>query len=146
MKGSSLVLLALAASMAPQDPPQTESGIRFESWDVFLDTGAEALGAYQFEWKVLSGTVRIVGVEGGEHAAFTAAPYYDEAALQRNRIVVGAFSTAPELPRGRTRVARVHLQISGGTEPVFDVQLEVCATADGSEIDARVTNQRTEGK
>ncbi len=144
-RGSFLVLLALAAGMAPQDPPQTESGIRFESWDVFLDTGAEALGAYQFEWKV-SGTALIVGVEGGEHAAFNAAPYYDEAALQRNRIVVGALSTAAELPRGRTRVARVHLQISGSTEPVFDVQLEVCATADGSEIEARVMNQRTEGK
>ena len=144
MKGL-CVLLALALAMAaPQDPPDTGNPTRFESWDVFLDTGSESLGAYQFEWKVVSGTARIVGIEGGEHTAFNPAPYYDEAALQQNRIVVGAWSTATELPRGRTRVARVHLQITGGAEPVFDVQLEACATADGSEIEARVTNQRTE--
>lgn len=93
-----------------------DSGVRFESVDVFVDSGESPLSAYQFE---LQAPPRdgfdavIVGIEGGEHAAYASPPYYDPAALQQQRVVIAAFSVASEerLPRGRVRVARLHMQL-----------------------------------
>ena len=132
------------AAQQPQQPEQ--NGARFEAWDVFVDSGAQALGAYQFEWLVRGGGARIVGVEGGEHAAFATAPYYDPAALQGGRIVIAAFSTSKDLPHGRTRVARVHLLVDTGSKPEFAVQLQACADGDGATLQAEVTWKRMEQK
>jgi hypothetical protein len=124
---------------APQDPAPT-----FAAYDVFVDSGEHALGAWQFEWLVRGGDARIVGVEGGEHRAFAQAPHYDPAALQGGRIVVAAFSTNHELPRGKTRVARLHLRIGAGPAPAFAVELKACADGDGAATTATVTWQKME--
>lgn len=114
----------------------TRDQVRFVAVDVYLDSGDVPLAAYQFELTARGGDVKIVGVEGGEHAAFAGPPYYDPKALTQDRIIIAAFSTAENLPSGKTRVARVHLRISGEPPPVFDVQLIVAADGEGQSIEA----------
>jgi hypothetical protein len=121
-------------------------GPTFAAYDVFVDAGSAALGAWQFEWVVRGGGARIVGVEGGEHPAFAAAPYYDPAALQGGRIVIAAFSMAKDLPHGRTRIARVHLMIDPGAAPQYAVQLQACADGAGADLSASVAWQKMESK
>ena len=139
-----LVGVLLAAMPATQDTAtRTETtGPRFVAWDVFVDSSTASLGAYQFEWKVLSGDATIVGVEGGAPPAFAAAPYYDEVALQRQRILIGAFSTAAELPTGETRVARIHLMVEGPEEPEYQILLQAVADGEGADITASTTKKR----
>ncbi len=123
-----------------------ESKVRFAPVDIYLDSGSRPLGAYQFELKVTKGKVKIVGVEGGEHAAFQEAPYYDPAALKKDRIIIAAFNTGRDLPTGRTRIATVHLQITGDVEPRYELELAVAADPDGQDTSAELTLQRGEDK
>lgn len=113
--------------------------VRFVAVDVYLDSGDQALAAYQFELAAEVGQVTIVGVEGGEHAAFAEPPYYDPAALANDRIVIAAFNTGDDLPAGNTRVARVHLRVTGDQTPEYVVNLKVAGTSDGTEINATPT-------
>ncbi len=99
----------------PAPAPATDpNAVRFEAIDIFVDAGEQPLSAYQFE---LTTPVRegwqasIVGVEGGAHPAFKAAPYYDPQALRASRIIIAAFSIDDALPTGRTRVARLHMEL-----------------------------------
>ena len=121
-----------------QQPTPT---VRFGAVDVLVDTGGEALAAYQLELRATTGNVRIVGIEGGEHRGFADPPYYDPAAIQGDRVIIGAFSTADAdtLPKGRTRIATIHVQITGDRQPEYDAELTVSATADGDAIPARLT-------
>ncbi len=110
--------------------------VRFTAVDVYIDAGDRPLAAYQFELSALPGQFKIVGIEGGEHAAFTEPPYYDPAALNRNRVIIAAFNTGNDLPSGKTRVARVHVQVIGHPAPNYDVKLIVVADAEGETITA----------
>ena len=118
--------------------------VRFAPLHVHLDTGAKSLAVYQFELKAPSGRVKIVGVEGGAHTAFREPPYYDPAALMNHRIIIGAFNTGRDLPHGKTRVATLHLQITGEFEPDYEVNLTVTADRDGATIPATVTLEKGE--
>lgn len=148
MNRAATLLLLLASVLAPQEPqaPRPQGAPTFAAFDVFVDSGDKTLGAWQFEWLVRGGGARIVGVEGGEHATFAKAPHYDAAALQGGRILVAAYSTDRELPRGRTRVARVHLMIDAGVAPEFAVQLQASADGEGAALSATVAWQKTESK
>lgn len=113
--------------------------------DVYVDSGDEPLGAYQFELNGEGGQFEIVGVEGGEHAAFAEPPFYDSAALYAQtvaryaedmpRIIIAAYSLDKDLPVGLTRVARVHVMVTGDA-PTFGVNLVVAGSADGEPISA----------
>lgn len=137
-----------AADSEPIALAQDDVNIRFEVIDVMIDSGEIPLAAYQLEvWAetedgAAATTVRIVGIEGGEAEVFRHPPYYDPAAMQDNRVIIGDFSTAAagELPSGKTRIASVHVQITGG-EPTFKFRLDVAGDVDGREIPARVTLQ-----
>jgi hypothetical protein len=111
---------------------------RFRPLAVFVDSGEAPLAAYQIELVVSGAEAKIVGVEGGDPRAFREPPYYDPAALRGGRIILAAFSTDPDLPRGRTRVATVHVQESGTGSPRYEVRLIVSATAGGKRIPASV--------
>ena len=65
--------------------------------------------------------------------------FYDPVALTTNRIVLAALSTAEELPQGKFRIARVHLQISGSVEPDYLSKLVVAAASDGSAIPSKLS-------
>lgn len=140
--------LIARAQTAPTTGQQrsTAANARFATVDVVVDSGRIAMAAYQFELTFAGGGALIVGVEGGEHAAFAGAPYYDPAALHgEGRIIIAAFSTSEALSAGRTRVARVHMQMLSEQMPEPSVQLIVAGAADGSPIEATATAAYAEG-
>ena len=131
---------------AKLDQPAPQAPVRFEAVDVYVDSRDQPLAAYQFELAAETGEIKIVGIEGGEHPAFREPPYYDPAALTKDRIIIAAFNTGQDLPRGRTRVARVHLQIVGETEPEYVIKLEVAASPEGKKVPASVILAKGEEK
>ena len=114
-------------------------GTRFEAIDVFVDSGELPLAAYQFELNSLTAGVEIVGIEGGEHAAFAEPPYYDSKAMNGNRVILAAFNTGKELPKGKSRVARVHVQVEGPEDRTWQTSLIASATTDGQRIPASLS-------
>src|SRR5690606_27878989 len=112
---------------------------RFEVRDVLVDPGGAPLAAWQFELIDPENRVAIVGVEGGEHPAFRDPPYYDPASLARGRLKVAAFDLGRELPRARTRVARLHLAVRGEGDPPLEVRLVVAGDPEGREIPASIS-------
>ncbi|MHC4535359.1 MAG: hypothetical protein ACYS6K_15520 [Planctomycetota bacterium] len=130
--------------LAEQDIPTVQSNVRFAPLHIYLDSGNKSLAAYQFELKATAGQIKIVGVEGGQHEAFEEAPYYDPAALLNDRIIIAAFNTGSELPKGRTQIATIHLQIIGDAEPDYEFKLTVAADADANEIPAKISFEKGE--
>ncbi len=117
------------------------AGVRFSAVEVFVDSGSQPLAAYQLTFTATRGDVKIVGIEGGEHPAFKEAPYYDPQAIQQERAILAAFNTAAaaQLPKGRTRVATVHVQIRGTKEPAYAVKFQTAANHKGSAVTARTS-------
>ena len=128
------MMLASARNAAQHNAAQREPTARFEHVDVFIDPRGRQLAAYQFELKVDPAVATIVGIEGGEHAAFQPAPYYDPAALTKHRVIVGALNTGDDLPNGKTRVARLHVRVTAAAKPKYDVQLTTAADAQGARV------------
>ena len=131
-------MLALPQALS-QAPKEEEQQVRFEAVHVYVDVKDAALAAYQVEFAAETGNVKIAGIEGGEHHAFKKPPYYDLAAMQKERVVIAAFNTGRDLPRGKTRVATIHVQVTGEAAPRYVAKLVVAATADGKEIEGTVT-------
>ena len=114
---------------------------RFQAVHVFLDTNAEPLAAYQVYIHATNGVVKIVGIKGGEPAAFKQPPFYDPKAIQHERVILAAFSTKPkvELPTGKVRVATLHLQVTGDVEPQFETKLQAAANHDGKKLSPTIS-------
>jgi hypothetical protein len=140
------LMLALVYAKVGQAATKIGPKVRFAPLHIYLDSGIRPLAAYQFELKAVAGRIKIVGVEGGQHAAFKDAPYYDPAALANDRIIIAAFNTGSELPKGRTRIATIHLQIIGDAEPDYELKLAVAADADAKEIPAEISFEKGERK
>jgi hypothetical protein len=134
-------LCALAAPLFAQRPAVEEPRVRFCAVDVYVDATNMPLAAYQLEFAATNGIAKIVGIEGGEASAFREAPFYDPKAMQRERVIIAAFSTesTDHLPSGKTRVATIHLQISGAEAPAFEVKLKTAADSNGNKIAAGVS-------
>lgn len=137
-------IVPVLARQSEQDYSNSRLGVRFAPLYIYLDSGSRNLAAYQFELKAAAGQIKIVGVEGGEHQAFKEAPYYDPAALAKDRIIIAAFNTGSDLPKGRTRIATIHLQITGDAEPQYELKLAVAADTNGKEIPAEITFDKGE--
>ena len=138
------VIVPVLARQPDPDYPEIQPKVRFAPLHIYLDSGNKPLAAYQFELKTAAGQIKIVGVEGGQHEAFKEAPYYDPAALANDRIIIAAFNTGSELPKGRTRIATIHLQIIGDAEPDYELKLTVAADADANEIPAKISFEKGE--
>ena len=138
------VIVPVLAQQSEQDYSTAQPGVRFAPLHIYLDSGNRNLAAYQFELKAAAGQIKIVGVEGGKHEAFKEAPYYDPAALAKDRIIIAAFSTGSNLPKDRTRIATIHLQIIGDAEPEYELKLVVAGDADGKEIPAEISFEKGE--
>ncbi|HEV8291726.1 MAG TPA: hypothetical protein VGP94_07365 [Tepidisphaeraceae bacterium] len=135
--GFILCLLAAAVDQAPKsNAALAQTPSRFGTVDLFVDSAKQQLGAWQMEFKATAGQIEIVGIERGDNPNFHDPPYYDPAALKSNRIVVGAFNISNQLPVGKTRVARLHLHISGTQNPIYAVNLVVAGDRDGKPITA----------
>jgi hypothetical protein len=139
-----IILTFLAATPAPgQQPARGNAQVRFQAVDVYVDSGATPLAAYQIDLCFTNGAAKIVGIEGGEHTAFRNPPFYDSKAIQHERVIIAAFSTAPaaQLPSGRTRVATIHLEIRAVAPLQFRLKLEAAADAQGNKIPATAALQ-----
>lgn len=124
-------------------PVATAQDVRFAAVDIFLDS-PEPVAAWQFELADRHGTMKVVGVEQGESPAFERVPYYDREAVRRgtaDRIIVADYSLADagELPTGRSRIATIHLMLSGDRDADFNLQLVTATTYDGEAMDARIS-------
>jgi hypothetical protein len=130
-----LFIILCAAKLFAQEP-----AAGFRALDIFVDSGDEPLAAYQLTFGSTNGSVRIVGIEGGEHSAFAEPPYYDPQAMQKDHVIIAAFNTGgrDQLPRGRTRIATIHVRTETGPTPVYTVQLSAAAGSDGKRIPAKV--------
>ena len=131
-----LTLLAAGASVA--------ADLRFAAVEIYVDSGAAPLAAWQVELTEADGRMRVAGIENGEAAAFAEPPRYDLDAVEAgeaDRVIVAAYSLSPEgaLPRGRTRVTTVHVQIAGAGEPHFQVRLVAAGDAQGHPIAAQAS-------
>jgi hypothetical protein len=140
---SVFVIVPVLAQQSELDDSTAQPKVRFAPLHIYLET-CNLLAAYQFELKVTTGHVKIVGVEGGSHKAFKEAPYYDPAALANDRIIIAAFNTSRDLPTDRTRIATIHLQITGDVEPQYELKLIVAADADAKEIPAEISFEKGE--
>jgi len=121
----------------PDTDPSTQPA-RYTWVDAFIDPHGQPLAAYQFELKSSGGgAVTLVGVEGGEHPAFAPPPYYDPKANVQKRIVIAGLNTGDDLPKARTRVARVMVRVTG--HPTYSATLQVAASQEAKPIDATVS-------
>ena len=142
-----LPVLLLAVPTGAQEAKAPAAGApRFATVDVLIDSKDKPLAAYQFEFAAGTGDVKIVGVEGGEHPAFQGAPYYDPEALEHGRIVIASFNTGQDLPKGRTRVATLHLRIAGAATTTYSVNLVVASDETGMEIPCGISHSAGEKK
>jgi hypothetical protein len=114
------------------------AGNRFVAVDVYVEAGDKKLAAWQVEIDT-DDRAAIVGVEGGEPAAYREPPTYDAAALQGGKIVLAAF-TKGDAPSGRVRVARLHLMESVKVD--LNGKVIAAAAPVGARLDAKVTLER----
>lgn len=127
-------IVALGLMGMKDDAPAGD--VRFIPVDIYIDSDDAPLGAWQIEF-VGHGDVELVGVEGGEHAAYQQPPHYDAAALMHGRVILAALNTTDDVPTGKTRVARLHVRVTG--EPKFETILIAAGNSSGERIDAIVT-------
>jgi hypothetical protein len=136
MKDKFILVLLICAWSALAGAEQT----RFVAMDVFIDPKGEALAAYQLEIAAPGGC-KIVGIEGGEHPEFRKAPYYDPKGMQRERLIVAAFSTAANanLPNARSRILTLHLECLGNQTPKLEATLKLSANPSGAKFNSDLT-------
>ena len=138
-----LLLMGIAAACSAAEESATNAAPVFRAVDVYVDSQDKPLAAYQLEVRAAPGSVKIVGIEGGEHQAFTNPPAYDPKAMQKDRVILAAFSTnaVHDLPTGKTRVATIHVQAAANAPLDFSIRLEVAADPEGTVIRAKATLQ-----
>ncbi len=143
-----ILFFGLAAGLRAQEAAPEEGRSRFCAMEIFLDSKSTPLAAYQLEFAVTNTAAKIVGIEGGEHPAFREPPFYDPKAMQQERVIIAAFSTAPvtQLPTGKTRVATIHLQVAPNVVLKPELRVEATADADGKRIVAQATVQERKQK
>ena len=143
------ILLTLACGRISAQPAD-EAAVQFQAVDIYVDVKEQPLAAYQLEFAVtnLACAAKIVGIEGGESAAFSEPPFYDPKAMQHERVIIAAFSTnaVSSLPKGKTRVATIHLQTSRAAEPEFELKLEAAADSNGNRIPAETSVEERKTK
>ena len=136
-----MLLAAAVSTVRGSSAVPATAAVDFTTIEIFVDSADRPLAAYQFDFSSRTPGVKIVGLEGGEHPAFNAPPYYDPHAMMGDRVIAAAFSTEPptKLPVGKTRVATLHLELPAGSKPYYEVTLTAAATSDGSKLPATIT-------
>jgi len=131
-----MLIFRLAAALYAEQSVAEEGRSRFRAVDIYLDSKSAPLAAYQLEFSVTNGYARIVGIEGGESPTFRQPPFYDPKAIQHDRVIIAAFSTAlpANLPHGKTRVATIHLECADTQELQAELKLDIAADSEGAKI------------
>lgn len=132
-----LMAIVMCVGAAAPNPP---SDSRFAAVDVIIDPAGQPLAAWQIEFATEVGQISLVGVETGDHPGYSARPpYYDPAALAGNRIILGDFSLAAELPSKPFRAARLMVEIKGDVKPQYVTKVMAAANAEGKTVPVTVT-------
>ena len=135
-----LVLLAVCCLVPAGAGADSGDTPRFVPVEIHLDS-PQPVAAWQFELGDRNGAMKVVGIERGDIPAFPDAPYYDREAVAdggAGRIIVADYTLADEtrLPRGRMRLATLHLMLEGDAD--FELRLVTATTSDGQAIDASI--------
>ena len=109
--------------------------------DVFIDSQAVPLAAWQVELRGVSPDLKIMHVSGGDAGVWQPTPYFDPAGLHGRRIILAAFTTADDPPSGKQRVARLRVSVPDSANPKIATRLHIAAAADGRAIPATVILQ-----
>ena len=139
-----LLVLLVACCFVPIAAGADSGGSpRFVPVEIHLDS-PQPVAAWQFELRDRNGAMKVVGIERGGIPAFPDAPYYDRevvAAGDAGRIIVADYTLADEsrLPRGRMRLAILHLMLEGDAD--FELRLVTATRSDGQAIDASIALQ-----
>lgn len=147
---TALAVLAAAGLGMPHAGAQPAAeALRFAAIDVYVDS-PEPLAAWQFELREGTGAMAVVGVENGDSDAYANAPHYDLDVTTRaraERLIVADYSLADAsaLPRGRMRVATVHISLAGEASPAFELQLIAAGNPAGEPIPAQAVFELQEG-
>ncbi len=141
-----LFLLGAPAMGEPEGERTRPVTPAFRTVDLWLTTSDAALVAYQVELRYDRSRMKIVGLEGGAAAPFDAPPHYDPAGLTGGRLVLAALTADDDAaPRGRVRVARLHLFVEDGDDaPPIETVLVTAARPGGERIAPKV--ELTEGR
>ena len=144
---AAVALLCAAAVLSTSAQPQDAF---FTTVDLFVVSDTP-VAAWQVELTERRGAMQVVGIERGDDTTFRDPPFYDRVAVERgatDRVVLASFSLsdAAQLPRGRVRIARVHVRAAGGTLPDYEARLVAAGTADGRPLDAQLTIETQAGR
>jgi len=143
------IFVALICGRASaQQTITNDFAVRFRAVDIYVDSKDKPLAAYQIEFSVTNGNAKIVGIEGSDHRAFSAPPFYDAKAIQNERVIIAAFSTnaVSNLPKGKTRIATIHIQTSLAEEPELELKLQAAADSNGNKIPAEASAEERKPK
>lgn len=129
-----LGLASLLAAVPRTEPPSGPQG--FTVLELRIDAGQGALAGWQTEIRLRG--AELVGIEGGDDAAFRDAPRYDPRALRGGRVILASLATGDRVPSGEVLVARVHVLVEDGAELGFDIIGTETVRPDGSGFVGRV--------
>ena len=73
---------------------------------------------------------------------------YDPQAIQDERVIIAAFNTgsSDELPKGKTRVATIHVQTTGGDALQCTLKVQTAANPEGTKIAVEATWEERRNK
>jgi hypothetical protein len=109
------------------DKGDCEGKISFKTVDLSVESKKNALAAYQIDIRYDKKKIKIVGLEGGVEG-FEKPPFYDRAGLDGGHIIIASFvDNDTNAKKGKTRVARLHLQTKGC--PPYELKTEPMAAA-----------------
>jgi hypothetical protein len=131
------IVVLMSAGAIGQD---RAAASRFVAVDLMVDPKGAPLAAWQVEVAAEVGDATLVGIESGEHAAYSKRPaYYDPAALAGKRIILGDYSLDADLPKAKTRVARLMFEVRGDAKPQYVTKLMAASDGEGKKIAAQAS-------
>ncbi len=124
----------------------------FATLIITLDPLGKPLGAYQFELTSAESPFKVLGVEGGDHAAYhhDRPPYFDPVVQEQgsDRLILAEYAlpklTAEALPTTPVVVAKVSVMFDRAVDanelPAITLRLITAGDADGQKIDAKLSH------
>lgn len=124
----SLLIIFTSQSIAVDSSDvDCEEKIIFRIVDVSVESKQHALAAYQIDIRYDNKKIKIVGLEGGS-GGFSRPPFYDRTGFDGGQIIIASFvDNDLKAEKGKTRVARLHIQTTGC--PPFELKTEPIAAA-----------------
>jgi len=143
-----LLVCLLAAPLFAQQQSDEEGRSSFCAVDIYMDSEGVPLAAYQLKFSITNVKAKIVGIEGGEHPAFREPPVYDPKAIQHERVIIASFNTASgeQLPKGKTRLATIHVQTTGDDALQCILKVQTAGNPEGKKIAVKATWEERKNK